>query len=141
MTIKIKSIVSYGRYYPSLVDADVTYWWFCVNDCKIYSTETLITDFHYTDSVDIEQSGVFIPLFKTDIEKLEKEYLLTRPNEEIREYRKVKEKNSGTDPDTIFKIFVDRMCLWKSWYAFEYQRLFQDAVSWCNANHIAYVQE
>lgn len=84
---------------------------------------------------------MFIPLFKTDIEKLEEDYLLTRANEEIQTYRKIKEKNKGTEPDTIFKMFIDFSGLWKSWYDFEYQRLFEEAVIWCNAHNIRYVQD
>lgn len=53
----------------------------------------------------------------------------------------IKEKNKGVEPDTIFKMFIDFMRLWKNWYAFEYQRLFQDAVKWCKANNISYMQD
>lgn len=141
MTLKIKSIVSYGRYYPSSFDADATYWWFSISDYKIYATEDLITKFHYTTCLEIEQSGRFIPLFKTDIEELEEEYLLTLTNKETQEYRMIKEKNKGVEPDTIFKMFIDFVRLWKNWYAFEYQRLFQDAVKWCKANNISYMQD
>ncbi len=141
MILKTASIVGYGRYYPGTIDADVTYWWFSLYDYKVYATEDLIANFHYTDDSEIEQSGIFIPLFKTNIEELEKEYLLTRTDKEVREYKKIKEKNKGSDPDTIFKIFVDRMCLWKSWYYFEYQRLSQDAVQWCRENYIVYIQD
>lgn len=90
---------------------------------------------------EIEQSVRFIPLFKTDIEELEEEYLLTLTNKETQEYRMIKEKNKGVEPDTIFKMFIDFMRLWKNWYAFEYQRLFQDAVKWCKANNISYMQD
>ncbi len=141
MTLKIKSIVSYGRYYPSSVDAGVTYWWFSISDYKIYATEDMITIFHYTNCWEIEQSGMFIPLFKTDIEKLEEEYLLTLTNKEVQEYMRIKEKNKGAEPDTIFKIFIDFMGLWKNWYTFEYQQLLQDAIKWCKANNIVYIQE
>lgn len=141
MTLNIKSIVSYGRYYPSSADTDAVYWWFSVSDYKVYATEDLITKFHYTTCPEIEQSGMFIPMFKTDIKELEEEYLLTRASEEVQAYRKIKEKNKGTEPDTIFKMFIDFAGLWKSWYAFEYQRLFGEAVKWCNAHNISYVQD
>mgnify|MGYP003302869824 CR=1 FL=1 len=100
MTLKIKSIVSYGRYYPSSVDAGVTYWLFSISDYKIYATEDMITIFHYTNCLEIEQSGMFIPLFKTDIEKLEEEYLLTLTNKEVQEYMRIKEKNKINNLET-----------------------------------------
>lgn len=127
----IEELMYYGRYY-SFESKGYHLWWFDLQKANVYQYDELIQKFGYSSQEEIVSSGMFVPLFETDIVKLEHEFLL------LRNYKQIKrlEKQLNSDFDTEFKVFIEKNDLIKSWHDFEYNRLYQDAIVWCRENHI-----
>lgn len=130
MTLSIKDIMNYGCWYRHESTVD---WWFCLTDGRIYETEDLFNEFGYKTKQEIEESELYILLFKTDMIAAEKHFLNERgirnfdglPDSEFAiEFRKV------LDMDFI-------LCL--QWGDFEDSVLKRDAVKWCRENHIPFL--
>lgn len=129
MNVNIDDLSEYGRFYSDLKEH--TQWWFCIADYKIYDGEKIIAQFAYENQEMIAASDIFLPLFRTDIIALEKEFL-----------KKFAYEGDFTceDPsnfDLSFKIYIEDF-LEREWYAFEKEQLCKDAVKWCEENGIPY---
>ena len=129
MVVSIDELSEYGRFYSDLEEH--TKWWFCTTDYKVYETEEIIAQFSYENQEMIAASDTFLPLFRTDIIALEKEFL----EEFAYEGDFVCEDSSNFD--LSFKIYIEDF-LEREWYAFESDRLCKDAVKWCKENGIPY---
>ena len=134
--IDINKIIFYGRYYDDEKNLYDISWWLCLDDYKVYHTETLMTDYSYKSIFEIEQTSKFIPFFKTDIIKLEKEFMKDFNN---KVFNKILLDNNNSY-DIAFRIFIERGFLIDSWSDFEKSHLQKDAISWCKKNHIPYRQ-
>lgn len=121
----IEELAPYGRYYRR-EDEGFQFWWFDLQKDSVCSYEDLLQMFGYSNEEEILSSDNFIPLFRTDIEEVEKEFLLTRG---------LKIKTDG-DFDIEFRIYIERKHLETAWYEFESSRLRKDAAEWCRKNHI-----
>ena len=127
--VSIDELSEYGRFYSDLEEH--TKWWFCTTDYKVYETEEIIAQFSYENQEMIAASDTFLPLFRTDIIALEKEFL----EEFAYEGDFVCEDSSNFD--LSFKIHIEDF-LEREWYAFEKEQLCKDAVKWCEENGIPY---
>lgn len=74
MKTSIDTIKYYGCVYPSSI-TPASKWWFCTTDETLISEEELLQEFGYNDTDEILATGIFIPFFRSDIVKLEKEFL------------------------------------------------------------------
>lgn len=127
----IEELMYFGRYY-SFEYEGYHLWWFDLQNAIVYQFNELIQKFGYSSEEEIISSGYFLPLFETDIVKLEHEFLLQYNLKPI----ETSTKQSNLDFDTEFKIFIEKKALVKSWHDFEYDRLYQDAITWCIKNNI-----
>lgn len=123
----IDELMYYGRYYD-FEDNGHHLWWFDLSNGEIHQFDELINDFGYSKQEDVISSGKFIPLFETNIVNLERDFL---------KHQGLKINGSkDMDFDVNFKIYIEKNNLWESWHNFEYHRLYKDAASWCEKNHI-----
>ncbi len=131
MFVNIDEIYTYGRFYPD-IERHVN-WWFCITDYVIYDTETIVSNFGYTEKETIASTDTFIPLFKTNVVELEKSFLLTLslsdsappfPYDDILAF------------DRNFKVYVENHLLLRDWYDFEKKHLCNDAIKWCKLHNI-----
>ena len=126
----IEELMYYGRYYDFEYEGHCL-WWFDLNSGKVHQYDELINKFRYSSQEAIVSSGMFIPLFETNIVKLEQEFLKLN-NYKVEQLK----KPENSDFDTKFKVFVEENNLMEFWRDFEYHRLYQDAIIWCNENSI-----
>lgn len=133
MIVSIEDISIYGRFYSDLENH--VKWWFCLLDYTIYDTESVISNFNYKNEESILLSGVFISLFKTDIIKLEQEFLTTLS---ISKETVPFSYDDITSFDRNFKIYIEENFLVRDWYYFEKEHLYNDAIKWCKRNGIAF---
>ena len=131
--IHLDDIIYYGRSYP---DLPPYLWWYCKNDGQIYDTDTLKTEFHFSDEGEMEESPNFIPLFRTDIVSLEILFLNQCGADALKKVKQQQEKE-GIPFDTAFKIFEERLPV-RIWHDFEKNKLREDAKKWCMENHIPF---
>lgn len=133
MFIDIEQIYTYGRFYPEIKKH--VNWWICITDYVIYDTETIVSNFGYADEKLIDADGIFVPLFKTDMIELEKEFMQTIP------------LGNRTDPfpyddipnfDRNFKIYIENHFLIRDWYDFEKRHLCNDAIEWCKLHNFRF---
>lgn len=128
----ISELLQYGRYYRDENDSNHI-WWFDPIHKQIYQYETLLSMFGYKSQQDILDSGMFIPLFETDILQLEREFVLeTQSKKTVRYFNNI----SDFDLDREFKVFIEKNFLIKSWMNYEKKHLYQDALEWCKSNHL-----
>lgn len=132
MILNICDVVYYGRFYCDEVYEYETRWWLDRKDFKVYSTEELLSRFGFEDYHAIEVCYDLIPVFKTDIIALEKEF--------------IKKYTGGGNIDEYdclydrkFKEYIDRKLLIQEWYEFERRKLIEDAILWCQFYKIPYV--
>lgn len=129
----------YGRYFSDEENKYDISWWLCLENYDIYHTETLMSDFSYKNTPEIKESSKFIPLFKTDIILLEKEFIKKLNNKTLlNSFNKIL-SSGNREYDVAFRIFIEREFLVNSWSEFEKAQLQQDAVAWCKENHIPYI--
>lgn len=126
----IEELMYYGRYYD-FENEGHHLWWFDMQSASLYQYDELIQKFGYSSQEEIVSSGMFIPLFETNVVELEREFLMVY-NYKVKQL----EKPFNSDFDTRFKVFIEENDLTKSWRDFEYHRLYQDAIVWCNENNI-----
>lgn len=131
----------YGRYFNdenSLYDIS---WWLCLTTFDIYDTETLIANYSYKSIAEIKETAKFIPFFKTDIIRLEKEFIKEINNKTLlNSFNKLLFANN-CNYNIAFRMFIEREFLVDSWSEYEKAQLKEDAIIWCKENHIAYTIE
>lgn len=135
--ININEIMFYGRYFNDEEHQYDTLWWLCLEDYEIYHTETLIADYSYRSTSEIEETSRFVTFFKTDIIQLEKEFMRKLNNKTLlNSFNKLLLADNSYD--VAFKIFIEREFLVDYWSEFERSQLREDAIAWCKQNHIPY---
>lgn len=132
--VNLIDVMYYGRYYNSSnYNFDVR-WWFCTIDYKILSTEDLLNDYGFFEYEEIKLNDNYIPVFRTDIEKLQKIFLQNNFMNE-----KIKCLCENDDCGTAFRIFIDdKLDLKRQWIEFEKEHLYIDAIKWCKMHGIPY---
>ncbi|MBQ2842181.1 MAG: hypothetical protein IJE72_04020 [Clostridia bacterium] len=119
--------------------------WLEKSSYQFFYTEKLIDEFGYKDYAEIEASGHFIPVFKTDIVALKKEYVLRFLSKEaadeilmIMEYNRNKHSNF-TGYDVAFNIFCEEHeDIFDDYWNYERSHLLKDAEKWCKGNGVPY---
>lgn len=137
--IHISDILIYGRYY-SLLEYEIIdpIYWFKLSDYKIYDGEKLIENGMFEDASHLKKSEQFIPLFKTDITKVEKDFVEQFCPNEKSVIDDIERANPSYNYDIAFREFIETHPLLENWFEFEYERLEHDAVRWCMVNGIRY---
>lgn len=119
--------------------------WLEKSSLQFFYTGKLINEFGYKDYTEIEASGHFIPVFKTDIVALKKEYVSHFLSKEaadeilmIMEYNKNKHSNF-TGYDVAFNIFCEEHeDIYNDYWNYERSHLLKDAEKWCKVNSVPY---
>lgn len=133
MILDVNDIIYYGRYYSCIKNEYDNYWWFDLINYTIVSVDELITDMDFKDYDEICKSEYYIPLFKTDIILLEKQFMLNYHSSKFEKIAK-----TSLDYDVAFKTFIEYEHVAVYWHEYERSALYSDAVLWCKKNHIAY---
>lgn len=131
--IRIQTFKYFGR---SFSDSSLERW-FCPADGKVYDTDEMKETFGFRDESEIDASGSFIKLFKTDIPALKRRFLESYPDPRLAKRIQAVCNTKKVDFNIAFNICAETEFL-HDWNAFEDNRLEQDAVSWCRANGLAY---
>lgn len=136
--LNINEIAYYGRYFSDEKNNHEIIWWLCLDDYKVYNSDLLLTDYSFKNIIEIKESSIFIPFFKTDIIKLEKKFVDSLNNKTVlKEFNKILVSNNNKY-DLAFKKFIERTFLINSWNTFEKKQLISDAIVWCENNNIPY---
>lgn len=113
--------------------------WYEKSSFQFFSTEKLIEEFGYKDYNEIESCGHFIPVFKTDVVALKKEFVANLHSSEVEDEIHEIMKRKKRIYDVAFKIWgEEHPTLWGEYYEFERDRLLKDAEKWCKDNNIPY---
>ncbi|MBQ2694678.1 MAG: hypothetical protein IJF57_03910 [Clostridia bacterium] len=113
--------------------------WFEKSSFQFFTTDKLIENFGYKNYNEIESCGHFIPVFKTDVVALKKEFVTNLRSKEVENEIQaiIERKNRGYD--VAFRIWgEEHPTLWGEYHEFERDRLLRDAEKWCKYNSIPY---
>lgn len=130
--MKLTDLMYYGRYYRDEREPNHT-WWFDPNNKQIFLYDDLLKTFGYNSLEDIINFSEFIPLFETDIIKLEHQFISETQTKKVMIFFK---DIADSDFDREFKIFIEKESLIGTWHDFEKKNLYKDALKWCDENHI-----
>lgn len=126
------------------IEFEINYW-FEKSSFQFYFTGKLINEYGYKDYDEIKSSGYFIPVFKTDIVALEKEYVSKFLSDEVAdEIISIMEQNKDkhincTGYNVAFLTFCDEHeHLYDDYQKYEINQLNKDAKKWCEENNIPY---
>ncbi len=146
MKVDLKDAAYYGEW-----DSEEDSWcdvhaWFEKSSFKFFYTSNLIDKFGYKDCVEIKESGYFIPVFKTDVIALQKEFIATYHDKQIEETMNtiIENDNYGYDSgyEVAFRILTQDYPQFaefsKEYFNYEKQKRLQDAKIWCRKNNIPY---
>lgn len=125
----------YGRSYP-MSQHD---WWFCVSDEKIYGSDEMVELFGFSNEADILKSKTYIKLFKTDILALEHQFLKSYHHPELNKRINALSTQKKINFNIAFNICTETDPFHADWVSFEKKQLETDAVLWCCANGLPYI--
>ena len=136
MIVNINDIKFYGEFYPNNPEH---LWYFCLNDYQVYNMEDLIENYSFKDRNEIEQSNMYVELFKTNIVDLQKKFIELNNFQNNKKFRTILLEE--TEYSVAFGRFIDYFHyeMWPSWYAFIEEHLINDAIEWCRKNNIPYI--
>lgn len=113
--------------------------WYEKSSFQFFSTEKLIEEFGYKDYNEIESCGHFIPVFKTDVVAIKKEFVANLHSNEVEKEIQTIIDSKKCSYDVAFKIWGEvHKRLRREYYDFEHDRLLKDAEKWCKENNIPY---
>ena len=149
MKVEIRNIIMFGKWYSEEENEYEENYWFEKSSSAIFYSGKLIEEFGYKDCGEIKSSGHFIPLFKTDIIELEKEFIANYPDKSVEETINniIKNNNNGYAPGygVAFSILLQDYPEFdefsREYHSFEKNRLTKDAEEWCERNNIPYYSE
>lgn len=120
--------------------------WFEKSSFGFFYTSNLINKFGYKNFEEIENSGYFIPVFKTDIIALQKEFIANYPDKKIEKTMNeiIANDNFGYSSgyEVAFRILTqdypefDEFC--NKYFDYEQNILLENAQKWCAENEIPY---
>lgn len=120
--------------------------WFEKSSFGFFYTSNLINKFGYKNFEEIQNSGYFIPVFKTDIIALQKEFIANYPDKRIEETMNeiIANDNFGYSSgyEVAFRILTqdypefDEFC--NKYFDYEQSVLLESAQKWCSENGIPY---
>ncbi len=145
MKIDLSDAAFCGEWCSEEAEYEIIYW-FEKSSFQFFYTGKLINEFGYKDCEEIESSGHFIPVFKTDVIELQKNFIADYHNKEIEETINsiIENNNYGYDSgyEVAFRIltqdFPEYDDFSKEYYSFEKKQLEEDAEKWCKENAIPY---
>lgn len=115
--------------------------WLESSSLKVFYTSNLIDKFGYKDCEEIEKSGHFIPVLKTDTLVLKKEFI-SRFHKELEDEVKAYMDGKNYGFDLAFRKYIDEYfyCepLDREYENFERNRFVEEAEKWCVENGIPY---
>ncbi|MBE6901289.1 MAG: hypothetical protein E7478_02335 [Ruminococcaceae bacterium] len=138
INLDVSSILYYGRSYN---DREVNYY-VNLEDLKVYSTESLIQDFDFTDEILSDDELMiatyrFAPIFRVDIVAEMRRFLNDLNN------RRISEKIEELDSEQLYIYFQSYVELnsgdHQRWREHEKRCLTKAAVDWCKQHHVPYV--
>ena len=129
MIVVIDEIAYYGRYYGQDIDHDPYNWWFCLFDYKCYNLDEL-QEFGF-DYDDLNYDNGYIPLFRTDVSLLAKQFLSYQVKSD---YQPIISKYD--DFFIAFNVYLDHYSKGCEWHLFEKGSLKRDAIKWCKDYHL-----
>lgn len=149
MKVEIRNIIMFGEWDR---EEDYKYeenCWFEKSSCTVFYSSNLIEEFGYKDCGEIKSSGHFIPLFKTDIVALQKEFIANYPDKSVEETINYILENDNFGYASGFSVafriltsdYPEFNEFSREYHAFEKKRLTKDAEEWCERNHIPYYSE
>ncbi len=126
--------MNYGKHY---IDEDHAnqYWWFCLADNNVYSIDELRKTYGFINTKEIEDTGIYIPMFQTDVVALEKDFMIKNIYTEKPVYD-IMEKKNIKSYDTAFRVFIETHWLRDFWYQMLNAKLKEDAVNWGKLNGV-----
>lgn len=146
MKIDLKDAAYYGEW-----DSEEDSWcdvhaWFERSSFKFFYTSNLIDKFGYKDCGEIKKSGHFIPVFKTDVITLQKEFIANYRDKQIEETMNdiLENDNYGYSSgyEVAFRILTQDYPQFDEfsdeYFNYEKQQRLQDAENWCRENDIPY---
>lgn len=146
MKVDLKDAAYYGKW-----DSEEDSWcdvhaWFEESSFKFFYTSNLIDEFGYKDCDEIKESGFFIPVFKTDIIALQKEFIANYHDKQIEETMNTIIENDNYEYDSgyevAFRILTQDYPQFdefsNEYFNYEKQQRLQDAENWCLENDIPY---
>lgn len=146
MKIDLKKAACYGEWCSEEDSEYEVNAWFEKSSFKFFYTSNLINKFGYKNFEEIENSGHFIPVFKTDIIALQKEFIANYPDKEIEETMNeiIANDNFGYNSgyEVAFRILTqdypefDEFC--NKYFDCEQSVLLESAQKWCKENSIPY---
>lgn len=120
--------------------------WFEKSSFAFFYTSNLIDKFGFESFEEIENSGHFIPAFKTDIIALQKEFIADYPDKRIEETMNeiIENDNFGYNSgyEVAFRILTqdypefDEFC--NKYFDYEQNVLLENAQKWCVENQVPY---
>lgn len=146
MKIDLTVAVFYGEWCSEEDSEYEVHAWFEKSSLKFFYTSNLINKFGFKNFEEIENSGHFIPVFKTDIIALQKEFIANYPDKEIEETINeiIANDNFGYDSgyEVAFRILTqdypefNEFC--DKYFNYEQSVLLENAQKWCSENGIPY---
>jgi len=151
-TLFFKETGDYGRYDPEYGEAES--YWFCVEDYSISEETKLLEKLGYESVEQLNNDPSFIPVWKTNITELKREFL--NSNDEYRSYiekiEKIRQDYTKFQKHTMpwyecsfsqaFNMFFNDGYpggpVWDEWERYMAERLRSDFISWCERNHLNY---
>ena len=126
----------YGEYYRWMGSPDLVIFWYDPSDGQVYHYEDLMSEFGYQSQDEILWSGAFVPLFKTDIVELERQFIAGYKSKKLsKHFDSLSDDECHSEFSRL--IHYEYISPW-TWGKFEREHLYHDALEWCRENHIKF---
>ena len=134
--VDINELKYYGQWYRGN-DEDYNWWWFSIYDEKVYNVDELMEKFSFETYEDILVAEGYIPLWKTDLIKVTRDFLILTKDKKSEKFL---QENSDEKVFGAFDTYVmsndNYLTSW--WYEYEDAALVNDAIKWCRKHGIPY---
>lgn len=150
-----RSTCRYGRYDPEY--GEVLSYWFCLEDYSILEETKLLEKLGYESAEQLNNDTFFIPVWKTNITDLKKEFLNGKGEYRsyIEEIEKIRQDYTKFQKHHMpwyecsfsqaFNMFFNDGYpggpVWDEWERYMDERLRSDFVAWCEKYHIRYEKD
>lgn len=113
--------------------------WLRKSNYKVYDGEELIEKGEFKNADELEKSEKYIPLYKTDIVVEEKAFVEKFYPELEKDILDILKKYPEYNYDSAFNYIIPKDSKRENhWCKYLYERLIEDAVSWCEKHNLRY---